>query len=132
MRRHFPPPPSLSLRLCHPLLRPLSTAPSEPSSLPWRRRRLQWLATGACALPAPPPGSPALDRFAATVDAARAARAAHAAASRPIRIREHSVLAALRDPSRLIVFNRPMPLPSLVPIMVQLWAEEAVGGGPTR
>ena len=39
------------------------------------------------------------------------------------------MLAALRDPSRLIVFNRPMPLPSLVPIMVQLWQEEAVGLG---
>jgi hypothetical protein len=96
----------------------------------WHRRRLQWLATGTL-YPAPPPAGSRPERYPAAIDAARAARAASAAASRPIRIREHSVLAALRDPSRLVVFNRAMPLPSLIPILVQLWEEEALGSAPT-
>jgi hypothetical protein len=104
----------------------------QPPGDVWARRRLQWLATGhhlAGAAPtaaAPAGAAGGAEHFAAAVDAARAARAAAAAASRPIRIREHSILAALRDPSRLVVFNRPLPLPSLIPIMVQLWEEEAL------
>jgi hypothetical protein len=92
----------------------------------WARRRLQWLATGTT-LPSRA-GSP--EHFAAAVDAARAARAAQQASSRPIRIREHSILAALRDPSRLVVFNRPLPLPSLIPILTALWEEEALDAQP--
>jgi hypothetical protein len=30
-----------------------------------------------------------------------------------------------------VVFNRAMPLPSLIPILVQLWEEEALGSAPT-
>lgn len=96
----------------------------------WVRRRLQWLATGS--LQPPLPAGARLEQYAAAVEAARAARTAAAASSRPIRIREHSILAALRDPSRLVVFNRPMPLPSLIPIMVQLWEEEALSSAPLR
>ena len=92
----------------------------------WARRRLQWLATGTT-LPSRA-GSP--ERFAAAVDAARAARASQQASSRPIRIREHSILAALRDPSRLVVFNRPLPLPNLIPILTALWEEEALDAPP--
>jgi hypothetical protein len=112
-------PPALLLRRCFSTQRPADL---------WSRRRLQWLATGSHHL-APGPAAaaaPAAEHFIAAVDAARAARAAAAASARPIRIREHSILAALRDPSRLVVFNRPLPLPSLIPIMVQLWEEEAL------
>ena len=99
-----------------------------PASLQWLATGSHHLAAGAgpTAAAAAAPADAAAEHFAATVDAARAARVAAAAAARPIRIREHSILAALRDPSRLVVFNRPLPLPSLIPIMVQLWEEEAL------
>ena len=57
------------------------------------------------------------------VRSARALRAERDSLSRPIRIRESNVLAALREPSRLLEFNRPLPLPSLIRLLCILWDE---------
>lgn len=83
-----------------------------------------WLATGK--FTSPPPGAQG-DRMVAhaseVVRSARALRAERDSLSRPIRIRESNVLAALREPSRLLEFNRPLPLPSLIRLLCILWDE---------
>jgi hypothetical protein len=104
---------------------PVSLSPSQR----WERARTAWLSRGSlAAVPSPP--TPADDVShavaAAAVDAARVEYRRVTDASKPLRIREHNVLAALRDPTRLVEFNRPMPLPALVDIMRLLWAEEAL------
>ena len=77
----------------------------------WHRRRLQWLATGTL-YPAPPPAGSRPERYPAAIDAARAARAASAAASRPIRIREHSVLRRCATPPAWWCSTAPCPCPA--------------------
>ena len=96
------------------------------TTLAWERSRLSWLARGVSApVPDDAQGNASLRSAAAAVDAARAARKRTAEISKPLRIREHNVLAALRDPLRLVEFNRPMPLPAMVDLMILLWSEEA-------
>ena len=97
-----------------------------PAPDAWAARRLLWLTTGAFA---DPPrgahGEALLARLSDALRRLRAARAERASLAKPIRVRESNVLAALREPSRLLEFNRPMPLPRLVGIMNTLWEEEA-------
>lgn len=113
-----------SLIHCTRYSRSLSTTFS--STLAWERSRLSWLARGVLApVPDDAHGNASLRSAAAAVDAARAARKRTAEISKPLRIREHNVLAALRDPLRLVEFNRPMPLPAMVDLMILLWSEEA-------
>jgi len=92
----------------------------------WCARRLLWLTTGAFA---DPPrgarGEALLARLSDSLRRLRLQRAERASLTRPIRVRESNVLAALREPGRLLEFNRPMPLPRLVSIMNTLWEEEA-------
>ena len=86
-----------------------------------------WLSSGVfSAPPAGPLGDKALANAAEVVLRERAARVERDSTSRPVRIRESNVLAALREPSRLIEFNRPMPLPSMVRLLCLLWDEEAL------
>ena len=93
----------------------------------WETRRLLWLTTGSFVDPQRGPhGEAVLARLADTLRRLRAQRAERASLAKPIRVRESNVLAALREPSRLLDFNRPLPLPRLVGIMNQLWEEEVV------
>ena len=92
----------------------------------WETRRLLWLTTGSFVDPQRGPhGEAVLARLADTLRRLRAQRAERASLAKPIRVRESNVLAALREPTRLLEFNRPMPLPRLVSIMNTLWEEEA-------
>lgn len=91
----------------------------------WETRRLLWLTTGSFVdPPRGPHGEAVLARLADTLRRLRAQRAERASLAKPIRVRESNVLAALREPSRLLEFNRPLPLPRLVGIMNQLWEED--------
>jgi hypothetical protein len=118
-------------------LRSLSTLPPSPSPSPsppqqplasqqWYSRRLLWLATGSFVdPPRGPSGEALLQRLSKSLQRLRLQRAERASLAKPIRVRESNVLAALREPTRLLEFNRPMPLPRLVSIMNTLWEEEA-------
>ena len=102
---------------------PLSSSPN----VAWELFRLSWLARGlSVPVPEGAAGDVSLCSAAEAVEAARAARKRTAEAVKPLRIREHNVLAALRDPLRLVEFNRPMPLPAMVALMILLWDEESV------
>jgi hypothetical protein len=105
---------------------PRVTHAAADASAAWSARRLLWLTTGAIA--EPPRGArgeAVLARLADALRRLRAQRAERASQAKPIRVREGNVLAALREPSRLLEFNRPMPLPRLVVLMNTLWEEEA-------
>ncbi len=119
---------------CLPGLRALSTAAPPPPPIPqqplasqqWYSRRLLWLATGSFVdPPRGPSGEALLQRLSKSLQRLRLQRAERASLAKPIRVRESNVLAALREPTRLLEFNRPMPLPRLVSIMNTLWEEEA-------
>jgi len=87
-----------------------------------------WLGSGKFFAPPPGPiGDSCLAHASEVLARERALRVERDGASRPVRIRESNVLAALREPSRLIEFNRPMPLPSMVRLLCLLWDEEASG-----
>jgi hypothetical protein len=86
---------------------------------------LLWLTTGTFA--DPPAGANGEDlkvRLADTLSRLRLQRAERESLAKPIKVRESNILSALREPSRLLEFNRPLPLPHLLRIMVQLWGEE--------
>ena len=85
-----------------------------------------WLATGVASLGAA--ASSALDEAALArllrgVEEARAARRRPRA--KPLRVREQSIIAALREPQRLIELNRPLPLANMVELVRMAWAEAA-------
>ena len=96
------------------------------ASAAWSARRLLWLTTGVFGdAPRGAHGEALLARLGDALRRLRAQRAERASLAKPIRVREGNVLAALREPSRLLEFNRPMPLPRLVMLMNTLWEEEA-------
>jgi hypothetical protein len=104
---------------------PTSASPT-CAAVEWERRRLSWLSTGVFQLPDN-------DRSAmALLESSRALLAERRATTKPRRIRENNILSALRDPGRLVEFNRPAPLPSIVAIMNLLWQEEAAAALPAR
>lgn len=98
--------------------------PRQLSGAAWQRCRIAWLATGAFV------DDGRSDAHSAALAAARAARAELRAAAKPVRIREASVLAALRDPSRLVEFSRPMPLAECRRLVCMLWEEETANAAP--
>jgi hypothetical protein len=120
------PPPEAAARSSPPPP-PLPPAALASPGVAWERARLSWLARGGAFAPVADDaaGAASLAAAAAALDAARAARRRAADAAKPLRIREHNVLAALRDPLRLVEFNRPMPLPAMIDLNNRLWAEEA-------
>jgi hypothetical protein len=96
------------------------------ASAAWSARRLLWLTTGVFGdAPRGAHGEALLARLGDALRRLRAQRAERASLAKPIRVREGNVLAALREPSRLLEFNRPMPLPRLVALMNTLWEEDA-------
>ncbi len=106
--------------------------PTDPGSH-WRASRLMWLATGKfTAPPTGPQGDRMLAHASEVVRSARALRAERDSLSRPIRIRESNVLAALREPNRLLEFNRPLPLPSLIRLLCILWDEGLLAAEAAR
>lgn len=112
-------------RFARHLSSPTSASPT-CAAVEWERRRLSWLSTGVFQLPDN-------DRSAmALLESSRALLAERRATTKPLRIRENNILSALRDPGRLVEFNRPAPLPSIVAIMNLLWQEEAAAALPAR
>ena len=43
--------------------------------------------------------------------------------TRPVRVREHNILNAFREPHRLVEFSRPLPLPRLIGLITHVWQE---------
>lgn len=106
------------------LLQSRNVVPDDASD-EWERKRLMWLGSGE--FKSPGKGRSAilqLRRCASIVQAARFARIEKKLNSKPVEIRKQSIMNALREPTRMVEFNRGMPLASMVEILRALWEEE--------
>lgn len=80
--------------------------------------RLSWLVTGD---PTPEEGADLLPEL-----RARLARLRSQQRRRTVTVNKAAVLAALRDPASPCSFTKNLPLPNLVALYEELWAEEGV------
>ena len=92
----------------------------------WELSRAHWLVTGNPQYvhgPISGKSSPSdeLIRLQLIAEEERAKRKPRS--SRPVRVREHNILNAFREPQRMVEFNRPLPLPRMIELITQVWQE---------
>jgi len=97
-------------------------------SFPWDLSRAQWLASGRTGIVnfvQPQSGKSSindeLNRLQLIIEEERAKRKPRT--TRPVRVREHNILNAFREPHRLVEFSRPLPLPRLIGLISHVWQE---------
>ena len=97
-------------------------------SCTWELSRAQWLSsgrTGNVNYVQPQSGMSSindeLNRLQLIIEEERAKRKPRT--TRPVRVREHNILNAFREPHRLVEFSRPLPLPRLIGLITHVWQE---------